>query len=164
LVPQIVHCIALLQSADDMRKEYEKAGDLASGVTMLVRELSGPDGCQGMPLPPAAFSCVFPAIGAALSGACFEDPNSKEAMALHQPATAILALHTAPDVPYPRIDMLRLLLQSVLVRGAGTLHNLAATLAVKLCLGLTSTDLPAVTESLLSQHSHVRSACLAGLT
>ena len=44
LVPQIVHCIALLQSADDMRKEYEKAGDLASGVTMLIREPSGPDG------------------------------------------------------------------------------------------------------------------------
>ena len=164
LVPQIVHCIALLQSADDMRKEYEKSGDLASGVTMLVRELSGPEGCQGMPLPPAAFSCVFPAISAALSGASFKDPNSKEALALYQPATALLALHTAPDVPYPRVDMLRLLLQSVLVRGPGTLHNLAATLAVKLCLGLTNTDLPAVTGSLLSQHSRVRSACLAGLT
>ena len=164
LVPQIVHCIALLQSADEMRKEYEKAGDLVSGVTMLVRELNGPEGCQGMPLPPAAFSCVFPAIGAALAGTGFDDVNSKEAMALHQPAMATLALHTSPEVPYPRVDMLRLLLQSVLVRGAGTLHNLAATLVVKLCLGLTAEDLPVVTESLLSQHSHVRSACLSGLT
>ena len=28
LVPQLVHCIALLQSADEMREEYEKQGDL----------------------------------------------------------------------------------------------------------------------------------------
>ena len=118
---------------------------------------------QGVALPPAAFSCVFPAISAALSGAGFEEPSAKEAVALHKPALSLLALHTAPDIHYPRVDMLRLLLQSVLVKGAGSLHNLASTLVVKLCLGLNTSELPGVAESLLSQHDHVRSACLSGL-
>ena len=161
LVPAVVHSIAL-QSTGAAAAD-RNVGDLGSSVLALVRELSGPNGCQGVPLPPAAFACVFPALTAALSGSAFTDSSCKEAQSLYAPAIKVLALHTAPEIDYPRVKMLRLLLQSVLIRAPGELHKMAGALVPKLYAGLSSQDLLAATTSLLSQHKHVRSACLTGL-
>jgi HEAT repeat protein len=158
LAPAIVHAIALLQCAPNMRAEYSSSGSLNTCVAMLVRTLGGSRGCQGVALPAAGFAVVFPSIAAALAG------DDKETLPLQQPALRLMAIHSDPaESRYPRVDMLYLLLQTVLVRAPKPLHKQAESLIKKLFKGIAREDLPRVTQSLLSQHSHVRGACVRGL-
>jgi HEAT repeat protein len=163
LAESVVNVIALQQCHPFLKESFSQKSTLKQSLNYLLNEITGPRGCQGVPLPPAAFICVFPAVIAALSGAAYEDKSSKEAMTLHAPVLSFLALHTAVGVSYPRVDMLRLLLQTVLLQAQGTLHNLAIGTVGKLFAGVGTEDMLDATESLLSQHSHVRAACLQGL-
>lgn len=159
----MINIIALQRCHPSLSREFSTKGNLKESLHLLFDTITGPSGCQGVPLPPAAFTCIFPAISAVMSGVAYDDHTAKAAMELHSPVLGFLALHTDPAVAYPRVDMIQLLLQTVLLRAEGALHPLAVSTVVKLFAGLEPSEVPAATESLLSQHAHVRAAALQGL-
>eukprot|EP00898_Chlorokybus_atmophyticus_P007528 jgi/Chlat1/7777/Chrsp66S07244 len=140
-----------LSKVDVSASEHKSAAEVGV-VKNSIEALS--TACQQGPLTAPTFHLIFPILEYVLL--------SPVQTSLHEEVLHLCALHTSPETAVPRQQMLAALYY---VHGCNpTLHQeQVLTMLKQLCTGLHIDQADAALAGLLSEHRHVRAACLAAL-
>ena len=144
-VTDALYLVARAASAPLSREETEEV----RGATTSALEVVGRTA-----LPPESFSVIFPLLRYALLFSAAR-PELQEA------AIAATALHTDTASPWPRAEMLAVLIE--VVAHAPRIRKAAVDVMMRLAAGLDPADVGELLDGCLSPVAAVRTACLDGL-